>query len=73
MAKHRAPDPDREHVLTGEVLPPLHGVPASRSEAEGEAMITVRVQRRRCGECYRLITTPGDHKDGCSHLPPPRS
>ncbi|MBV9872051.1 MAG: hypothetical protein JO214_15660, partial [Frankiaceae bacterium] len=42
-------------------------------DAPGRYVQLVRQERRRCGECYRLITTPGDHADGCSHIPPPVS
>lgn len=59
--------PERE-ALTGEVLPP-----AAAPEPQIAGKLTIRVKRRRCGECYRLITTPGDHADGCSHIPGPVS
>ncbi|UJQ86592.1 hypothetical protein SEA_PENGUINLOVER67_70 [Mycobacterium phage PenguinLover67] len=57
-------------MLTGEV-----GPPSSSTELPGEpsAAIVLRLKRRRCGECYRLIATPGDHADGCSHIPGPVS
>ncbi|AYP70058.1 hypothetical protein I5G62_gp72 [Mycobacterium phage CRB2] len=52
--------------LTGEVLPPA----AAPEPAPEGTEVRLSIRRHRCGECYRLITTPGDHRDGCSHIPP---
>lgn len=75
--RHRAPEPEREHVGTGEVidLTELARVESVSTALTGEVRpeITLRLKRRRCGECYRLIATPGDHADGCSHIPGPVS
>jgi hypothetical protein len=32
-------------------------------------LVSVKVKRRRCGSCYRLIVVPGDHADDCPNMP----
>ena len=71
---------DDPEVLTGSVGPPsettkLPDLPAELADAARRqaSFFSVKVRRPRCGECYRLIATPGDHADGCSHIPPPVS